>query len=536
MGTPYRTRIEADDATAKGFKSASDRMKAFDNQVARVGRVGGSRLNGITGGLRSITSAGAEASGGMAEVAGGAVGVGRAFGIAGIAIGVGVAVIGKATSATIGMANTMAKAGMEIRQTAGLIGIAQQDLQNLRGAGVFEGVDVEQTTASLKALSKVIRDAEMGENVEAQGLINRFKIVTKTRDGLYDTKEALLEIADVIARQRNPQTQEALAEKFGLTGLLPLLKQGRAGVEAAMARSGAAGANWTDEQTEAAKRHANALTDTDNRFKAMRKSFSEKFVLPWATPAIEKLGELFSWADRLMGGHSSPPSASPKTDVDPGKPGQPGGARGDPNATGRWDPFRGRWVWTPAPTAGRGGGGPPASTPGRGRNAWAMNNPGGIRPVGGGANSGYNRYATREAGLNAMAWQLKRYQNVYGLRTIEGIISRWAPRADPRNHTDAYIAQIAKRTGWNKDALLNLNDPATLAKLEEAMIERETGKRGLYSWDELLKSAGGQPQKVEVDVRFTNAPAGTTATVTQKGHKDDRRPLRFGEALAGGLF
>jgi predicted transcriptional regulator len=502
MANRFRTVIEADDQTAKGFKSAAGRFKAFDGHIARLGRMGGSRLSGLTGGLRGLSSAASETSGGMAEVAGGAMGVGRAFGVAGLAIGAGIAVIAKAGASAFALASGLSKSGMEIRQTAGLIGIAGKDLQNLRGAGVFEGVDPGAMTAGLSALSKTLRAASVGEDVEAQGLINRFKIITKTKDGLFDTKEALLEIADIIARQKSPQTQEAIAEKFGLGGVLALLKTGRAGVEAAMARNASAGGNFLDEQTAAAKRFSNATTDMSNRWGAMKKSFSEKFILPWATPAIDKLTELFTWADHLMGGHSTPPTAAPSSDVAPGTPGTPGGAQPGGGAApdpGRWDARRGRWVWS----GGQGGGSA----------GMAINNPGNIRTSDG---RHFRRFASPEAGLNAMTWQLKRYQDVYGLRTITGIVSRWAPKSE--NNTPAYIAAVAKRTGFDPNANLNLHDPQTLAKLEEAMIYQETHKVP-FSRDQLLASAGkGEKQRVQVDVQFRNAPPGTTFQV--RGHDD----------------
>lgn len=101
------------------------------------------------------------------------------------------------------------------------------------------------------------------------------------------------------------------------------------------------------------------------------------------------------------------------------------------------------------------------------------NNPGNIRNTNG---VGFQQYPTIQAGLDAMAKQLLRYQNVYGLSTVDQIVSRWAPTSE--NNTAAYIADVSKRTGFGPSQQLNLNDPQVLQSLMSAMSVHE-GNRGI---------------------------------------------------------
>ena len=115
----------------------------------------------------------------------------------------------------------------------------------------------------------------------------------------------------------------------------------------------------------------------------------------------------------------------------------------------------------------------------------SRNNPGNIRGAGG---KGFATYATPEAGLSAMSGLLRRYQTQHGLSTVRGIVSRWAPPSE--NNTAAYIAAVSRRTGFGADQTLNLGDPATMAKLEAAMIQQEHGRQP-FSQAQLLAGAGG---------------------------------------------
>lgn len=101
------------------------------------------------------------------------------------------------------------------------------------------------------------------------------------------------------------------------------------------------------------------------------------------------------------------------------------------------------------------------------------NNPANLRrwkntPAGAG---GFAKFRSANDGLNAAADNLRAYGK-QGINTLRGIISKWAPASE--NDTQSYIEQAVKATGFKPDQHLDLNDPTTLAKVESAVVQRES--------------------------------------------------------------
>lgn len=112
------------------------------------------------------------------------------------------------------------------------------------------------------------------------------------------------------------------------------------------------------------------------------------------------------------------------------------------------------------------------------------NNPGNLRPGGREAS-----YGSPGAGIAALGNQLRRYGS-RGWNTLDSIISHYAPSSE--NNTEAYIAAVARDTGFGRGQQLNLNDPATLQKLSAAIIKHENGYNP-YSDSQIQSSiAAGQ--------------------------------------------
>lgn len=144
------------------------------------------------------------------------------------------------------------------------------------------------------------------------------------------------------------------------------------------------------------------------------------------------------------------------------------------------------------------------------------NNPGNIRNVNG---VGFQQYPTVEAGLDAMAKQLLRYQTHYGLSTIDQIVNRWAPSSE--NDTAAYIADVSKRTGFSPNQSLNLHDPAQLQALMSAMAIHEGNKglsASLYS-NAAAAATGGSTtinQTNTFNVSGSSSPQATALSVSDR--------------------
>lgn len=60
---------------------------------------------------------------------------------------------------------------------------------------------------------------------------------------------------------------------------------------------------------------------------------------------------------------------------------------------------------------------------------------------------GFACFTTRLMGLRAAFCIFRTYWMRYGLRTIEDMITRWAPPTE--NHTDIYVSVICQRTNYH---------------------------------------------------------------------------------------
>ncbi|MCC4600297.1 structural protein P5 [Xanthomonas melonis] len=82
-------------------------------------------------------------------------------------------------------------------------------------------------------------------------------------------------------------------------------------------------------------------------------------------------------------------------------------------------------------------------------------------------------FDTPEYGFRALVKTLLTYQRKHGLRTVRGIINRWAPPVE--NDTGAYARQVATALGVDVDQRINVEAPATAFQLAKAIAKHENG-------------------------------------------------------------
>jgi hypothetical protein len=92
-------------------------------------------------------------------------------------------------------------------------------------------------------------------------------------------------------------------------------------------------------------------------------------------------------------------------------------------------------------------------------------------------------------GWRAGAVCLLAYQDLHGLRTVRGIIDRWAPPSD-NNPTSAYVDFVAGWLAVSPDAEIDLHDGLTMLKLVTAIAIQEGGAE--IKWPPAEKIAGLQ--------------------------------------------
>lgn len=122
------------------------------------------------------------------------------------------------------------------------------------------------------------------------------------------------------------------------------------------------------------------------------------------------------------------------------------------------------------------------------------NNPGNIRwgdewkglvPEGQRNDKSFCQFKSPEFGIRAMIIILRNYQSKYGLKTITGIIKRWAPPNE--NDTQAYIRSVSQATGTDADKPIDLTDSRKLFPLLQAIIKHENGTQP-YEYDVFIRA------------------------------------------------
>lgn len=122
------------------------------------------------------------------------------------------------------------------------------------------------------------------------------------------------------------------------------------------------------------------------------------------------------------------------------------------------------------------------------------NNPGNIRwgdewkglvPEAQRTDKSFCQFKAPEFGIRAMIIILRNYQIKYGLKTITGIIKRWAPPNE--NDTQAYIRSVAQATGTDADKPIDLTDSRKLFPLLQAIIKHENGTQP-YEYDVFIRA------------------------------------------------
>ena len=119
-------------------------------------------------------------------------------------------------------------------------------------------------------------------------------------------------------------------------------------------------------------------------------------------------------------------------------------------------------------------------------------------------------------GIRALARLLITYQDKYGLCTIEGIITRWAPAIE--NNTASYIQAVARNTGFSALQTLDMQHFEHLQPIVKAIIQHENGQQP-YSDVEITKAlvlAGVEPKQQSLQASRT-VKGGQVATAGTLG-------------------
>lgn len=85
------------------------------------------------------------------------------------------------------------------------------------------------------------------------------------------------------------------------------------------------------------------------------------------------------------------------------------------------------------------------------------------------------RFENVTYGIRALMVLLRNYQRNHKIKTVSGLISRWAPNNE--NNTRAYINGVAKEIGVPTDEVISLDDKVTLINIAKAIVRHENGQQ-----------------------------------------------------------
>lgn len=278
MANVFTITISAVDKATATVRAVNQGMAKLTAPIARVGAAG--KALGREMGFQRLGAS-------LKKVAIEARGVGEGIRriIAPLAAVTGIGSI----AGVVALANAWAHVGTNIRNSAASIGTSTDRLQSLQGAARLAGVSAESLTGGLKGLGDTLEDAVYGRNQDALAMLSRLGInLHRTADGGVDAADAMGQLADAIQRAPNAQVQGLIARTFGVEELLPLLRQGRAGMAAYEAQARSFGAIMSGPQLAAANSFRQSLATLDLAADGLRNSIGDRLI-PVLQPLVDKL-------------------------------------------------------------------------------------------------------------------------------------------------------------------------------------------------------------------------------------------------------
>ncbi len=194
------------------------------------------------------------------------------------------------------LANKLAATGDEFNKMALRTGIAVEVLSGFKFAAEIAGASIEDFEKGMKTLSKRISDARFGLETY-QRIFRELGIDYQTASGaLREVDVVFLDAAEAINKLSSETEKAAFAQElFGRAGtqLLPLIKEGKAGIQDLIDKNKELGGVWTTLEAEKAADFKDALTEIKTSFGGLAKDISLKLI-PAFTQLFEKVTDFIT--------------------------------------------------------------------------------------------------------------------------------------------------------------------------------------------------------------------------------------------------
>ncbi|CAG9250192.1 putative Membrane-bound lytic murein transglycosylase D [Burkholderia diffusa] len=204
------------------------------------------------------------------------------------------AIVGGGTLAGLSeMVTHWERIGAETERTSRLLGITANQLTQMRGAASLVGVSAETMTSGFQSLQDTLQDARWGRNQAAFATLQALGVTLKqTRTGTVDTQAAMYDLADRIQRiqRRDPAAARNLARSLGVEQLLPVLVQGRQGMQAYEAEARRLRGDMTPEMAQRAQAFALSLSKMGLAADGLKQTIADRLV-PVLQPLIDHFTE-----------------------------------------------------------------------------------------------------------------------------------------------------------------------------------------------------------------------------------------------------
>ena len=183
--------------------------------------------------------------------------------------------------------------GEEIGRTATMIGLSAEAFQRLSYAAKLTDTPVETLEGGFKLLNKSLAQFRVGGGTLHSLMAKINPVLARQLLTVKDSREAFLLTADAIAGTKDAQLRAAIAQAaFGKSGqeLIPMLAEGRVGLEKLMKEADVYGSVLSDSAVEASGR----LDDTLKRLRGSISSVKDTLLgtlVQAVSPYVEKVTE-----------------------------------------------------------------------------------------------------------------------------------------------------------------------------------------------------------------------------------------------------
>lgn len=223
MANRFEFEVCALDRFTQTFKNLNDKASKATRPLEATGRqfkaLGKElHIDKITRGLGKMSQVSASVASNLGLAAGplgSMFGIGTLGGIAGAAAGVA------------SLTSRFADLGFNAGRSASLMGVGTRDLQRFQGAAKLTGISTEVATQSLDGFGKALQDAVYRNNPEITGTLHALGVqIKRNKDGTIDAVGTLEDYSRAVSRIADPKAQRAATDPFGMTQMLPLIRQG----------------------------------------------------------------------------------------------------------------------------------------------------------------------------------------------------------------------------------------------------------------------------------------------------------------------